>query len=241
MEKFRLPDIYCGKDDAISSEEAFKKSKGARDTILYSDDSDDDEHALLSTNNHGSRSSSESSISEEGEERLPSLNSPSVPKARGWRILRRHLRKGTLLLAINTGFKDNPSPRSRQSVRQAMASEFHEGMNFSIRSCLLVIIAYLALSIAAYSFVFEPSWTIIDSCYFAVTTFTTTGYGDLKVSRFISVEFSDWLRYQMLNTRGFFLWSNHSLAHKHGIFGLHLCIRADWSRILGTYLGCAWK
>jgi potassium channel subfamily K len=45
----------------------------------------------------------------------------------------------------------------------------------------LTLAAYLLISIIAFSFVFEH-WTIIDSMYFAVVTFTTTGYGDISPS-----------------------------------------------------------
>lgn len=48
----------------------------------------------------------------------------------------------------------------------------------------LYCVIYIALSVGAYSFLFEK-WSIIDSIYFAVTTFTTIGYGD-KVRAFLS-------------------------------------------------------
>jgi uncharacterized membrane protein YccC len=43
----------------------------------------------------------------------------------------------------------------------------------------LALAVYLLISIIAFSFVFER-WTIIDSMYFAVVTFTTIGYGDFS-------------------------------------------------------------
>mmetsp|Transcript_12973 Transcript_12973/g.14609 ORF Transcript_12973/g.14609 Transcript_12973/m.14609 type:complete len:329 (+) Transcript_12973:64-1050(+) len=44
--------------------------------------------------------------------------------------------------------------------------------------CALFFIFYLALGTFAYSYYFEK-WSIIDSMYFTVVTFTTCGYGDL--------------------------------------------------------------
>lgn len=41
----------------------------------------------------------------------------------------------------------------------------------------LYCFVYIAIAVAAFSFVFEK-WSIVDSVYFAVTTFTTTGFGD---------------------------------------------------------------
>jgi len=49
-----------------------------------------------------------------------------------------------------------------------------------VKFAVLYVLGYLALSIGAFSFVLEPTWTIVDSLYFAVSTFTTVGYGDLS-------------------------------------------------------------
>jgi potassium channel subfamily K, other eukaryote len=51
--------------------------------------------------------------------------------------------------------------------------------DFSLLDCFLALAVYLLISIIAFSFVFER-WTIIDSMYFAVVTFTTIGYGDFS-------------------------------------------------------------
>jgi hypothetical protein len=45
--------------------------------------------------------------------------------------------------------------------------------------CTMYTAIYIVIAVIAYSYVFER-WTIIDSIYFAVSTFTTCGYGDLQ-------------------------------------------------------------
>jgi len=54
-------------------------------------------------------------------------------------------------------------------------------------------LGYIVVAIIGYSFVFED-WPILDSMYFAVTVFTTVGYGDLApstdISRLFTVAFA---------------------------------------------------
>ena len=56
--------------------------------------------------------------------------------------------------------------------------EFTEKKGVIIVS-FLAFIAYLLLGVFAYSYYFER-WTVVDSLYFTVVTFTTCGYGDLS-------------------------------------------------------------
>jgi len=51
----------------------------------------------------------------------------------------------------------------------------------SILKVHLALLIYIGVAIVGYSFVFE-NWSIIDSIYFAITVFTTVGYGDLSPS-----------------------------------------------------------
>jgi hypothetical protein len=60
-------------------------------------------------------------------------------------------------------------------LRRQAFEDFQKGMTFSVQQCLMAIVSYVAVSIVLFSFVLEPQWTIIDSCYFAVSTFTTVG------------------------------------------------------------------
>ena len=48
----------------------------------------------------------------------------------------------------------------------------------SLRLCAYYVCLYILVAVVAFSCVFEK-WTVVDSMYFAVTCFTTIGYGDL--------------------------------------------------------------
>jgi len=81
------------------------------------------------------------------------------------------------------------SAKKRDSLRRARlkekllerASATQQTFNISVKECTAAIVAYLALSVLAYSFVFE-NWPMVDSLYFGVVTFTSVGYGDLVPS-----------------------------------------------------------
>lgn len=49
----------------------------------------------------------------------------------------------------------------------------------TLRMCVVYTVSYLGLAVVAYSYIFEH-WSVIDSLYFAVSTFTTVGYGDVE-------------------------------------------------------------
>ena len=68
--------------------------------------------------------------------------------------------------------------REKVLQRAILAAERYE---ITIADCLLAIACYLGLSALAFSFFFEH-WSVIDSAYFAVVTFTACGYGDLVPS-----------------------------------------------------------
>jgi hypothetical protein len=97
---------------------------------------------------------------------------------KGWASLKGHVDEGTLLLSPSTSSAslDPTEPLRRRSiVMRERFAEIREGMNFSVYQCFLAILLYLAVSVVVFTFVLEPGWTIIDTCYFAVATFTTIG------------------------------------------------------------------
>ena len=92
-----------------------------------------------------------------------------------WAIVRRHV--------FGEDFHIRDTVRSAalfQSVGTNRAEATHYFRNidlpydFTLLDCCLVFVAYLAISVIAYSFVFEQ-WPVIDSMYFACVTFTTIG------------------------------------------------------------------
>ena len=103
---------------------------------------------------------------------------PRIEKA--WGTLAQRIREGDLLLQSDF----QPVPEQEQQLetaedrRQQVQQEIRSAMDFTLGQCLLAILAYLGVAVFAFSYLFEH-WSLIDSMYFAVVTFTTIGYGDL--------------------------------------------------------------
>lgn len=60
-------------------------------------------------------------------------------------------------------------------------SAIKEHMELKLWVCVVAMVVYLAVGSISYSYVFEQ-WSIVDSLYFSMVTFTTVGYGDLYPS-----------------------------------------------------------
>ena len=86
--------------------------------------------------------------------------------------------------AMNSGTKWGEVER-RQRLKQEKNEEIQHAMEFSVCNCILAIMLYLAVSVVAYSFILE-NWSIIDSLYFSIVTFSTVGYGDLTPTNDLS-------------------------------------------------------
>jgi hypothetical protein len=59
----------------------------------------------------------------------------------------------------------------------SMSADYDDGSLDVLHLCALYALTYVLIAVIAYSFIFEH-WSIIDSIYFAVSTFTTVGYGE---------------------------------------------------------------
>ena len=156
------------------------------------DDSDDEEMS-----NHGT---TENNVGEESSE---------AGRKRGWSIIRNRQKSivlyGRRLIQNDSNdeeegcsngetegddiFLSEHSAQRRESDRKARQREkilqranlAAERYEITITDCLLAIACYLGLSALAFSVFFEH-WSVIDSAYFAVVTFTACGYGDLVPS-----------------------------------------------------------
>ncbi|KAL7532689.1 hypothetical protein ACHAWF_004213 [Thalassiosira exigua] len=73
--------------------------------------------------------------------------------------------------------------RRRSSCEDRILSDLpeHVRWEFTLRECLGLVVALLAIGAVAYSFVFER-WNLIDSIYFTTILLTTVGYGDMTPS-----------------------------------------------------------
>jgi hypothetical protein len=130
-------------------------------------------------------------ISSHGEEWLgctaPVTSEPLVPDIKvdnagrlAWAKVRDRVAKGDFLLqGAFTGKQDEGAKvvGNHEVMVQEAIEEFRSGMEFSIVHCFVAIFIYFAVSIVCYNLFLEPDWSVVDSCYFAVATFTTVGYG----------------------------------------------------------------
>jgi hypothetical protein len=139
----------------------------------------------------------------------------STGSGRGWRTLREYLAQGDLALKLKEQTATKRQ-RTRSSIRREVFKEFHSGISFTIEQCLMAIVGYVMISIPVFSFLLEPQWTIVDSSYFAVTTFTTLGYGDLTPTSSVSRHFTAGYAVLGIITLGLALGSlGNQLIEKH--------------------------
>ena len=90
----------------------------------------------------------------------------------------------------STRIWEEMDPQEKERERAMAQSKIRRGVQFTVQHCVLAILLYVGVAIVAFSFVFSSQWTIIDSVYFAVVTFTTIGYGDIVPDDYASRAFT---------------------------------------------------
>jgi hypothetical protein len=96
-----------------------------------------------------------------------------------WKNLSKKVLIGDLLLldeSIVPPLQEPSQLERRLWIRRKVEKAFRKGMNFSLWHCFVAIFIYILISVLAFYVILDNDWTIIDSCYFAVVTFTTIGY-----------------------------------------------------------------
>jgi len=71
----------------------------------------------------------------------------------------------------------NPEP-TRRNQKSRLKYDNVKNSKKTLFIALGIILTYLLVGMVSFSYIFER-WTLIDSLYFSVVTFTTVGYGDL--------------------------------------------------------------
>ena len=143
-------------------------------TPASSSDEDDEEYGSISSIARARRSGSYGSITSS-----LSMNSTNGRKRTGkelWAIVRRHVLHSEFHIrdtVRQASLFQSEGPGSRRN-NDVHFRDIDLPYDFTLLDCFLALLAYLAISVIAYSFVFEK-WSVIDSMYFAVVTFTTIG------------------------------------------------------------------
>jgi voltage-gated potassium channel len=105
----------------------------------------------------------------------PRLGRGKQPKRSGkelWALARSRLPDITMMHVTSMDDEDTEG-----DIGESVTAE----MDIKLSTCVYGILLYLMLGTVFYSFVFER-WSIVDSLYFSVVTFTTVGYGDYTPS-----------------------------------------------------------
>lgn len=137
------------------------------------------EHRILARGGHQSSpasnshplTSSTTAQSSHSSSDTPTSNSPATSNTP---LISRALQRFIQLLFKGMTL---PFPMLRE-IGKVDGEESTAMLGFSLRECILAIFAYLCLGTLGYSLLVEK-WSCIDSLYFSVVTFTSTGYGDL--------------------------------------------------------------
>jgi len=96
--------------------------------------------------------------------------------------LKDHIEHGDFLLrnvnSDNVNDRSNQLDNKHEHELQEAIDEIRQGMGYNIWHCIIAILFYLVISVICFKIFFEPEWSILDCCYFAMVTVSTVGYGD---------------------------------------------------------------
>ncbi|KAL7536818.1 hypothetical protein ACHAXR_007414, partial [Thalassiosira sp. AJA248-18] len=101
----------------------------------------------------------------------PSSESENT-KTSGWKKVREAVQSEELFIRHMP--KDGDVPGSSKKWSDIDNTHYE----LTLRECLVLFLALLAVGVLAYSFLFEQ-WSILDSLYFTTVLLTTVGYGDI--------------------------------------------------------------
>jgi hypothetical protein len=92
--------------------------------------------------------------------------------------MKRSCSSGDRTASLRRSIYDPTFSETAHSLTQDYHGFTFEHSSGAVNLCLFYSLTFVSMSIIAFSFIFEK-WSILDSVYFAVVTFTTVGYGDL--------------------------------------------------------------
>jgi len=81
-------------------------------------------------------------------------------------------------LKCNGSARESDKEDVRTPVQYKTIAESFLDLDVTVWDGIFAILVYLSFGVVAYSFVFEK-WSIVDSLYFSVVTFSSVGYGDI--------------------------------------------------------------
>ena len=119
---------------------------------------------------------------ESTEEKAVMLTEPTTSGIRssagslGWKRVRSAVDTKDLFIHHIPNEGDGTNGKNCKSKKWSDFEDF--SYEFTLRECLLLFVALLAIGVLNYSFIFEQ-WSILDSLYFTTVCLTTVGYGDI--------------------------------------------------------------
>lgn len=115
---------------------------------------------------------------EHANETTPLVRESSRSSHKRWSRVKEAVKTNELFIRYTSGLDASNQNAHKTQRWSDLASASYE---LTLRECLFLFIALLAMGVLAYSFIFEH-WGIIDSLYFTVVMLSTTGYGDMSPS-----------------------------------------------------------